>query len=184
MGQYLALGLTYSIFTGLENLRKNKVSNGSLRRGIQRSLSFDMTLYDEVETDNNLVFTLKDESLEKDLLPFLETLYPMIYEQKNKKDIGILKQLHSTPSTQWWDVDHEKDDCVFQIDNYAESCIIKLGNSQSNIRLGFDNVILYRGHGKILTEGMDDFIDLFNRCLHETFNEHPIVRSVQVYITG
>jgi hypothetical protein len=186
MGQFLALGLTHSIFTGLEGLRKNNVSNEELRQEIQRSLSFDMTLYDEVETNKDLVFTLKDESLEKDLLPFLETFYPMVYRKPtDKEDLDILMQLRSTPSTEWLDIAHEKDNYIFQMDNYAESCVIKLSRDfHLGIALGFHNVILYHGHGKILTEGIGDFISFFNRCLHEAFKKHPIARSMQVYITG
>ena len=186
MGQYMAMGLAYKIITPLDDLRKKKISNEELRREIENSLLFDLELYDETETDEYLLFTLKNQVLETNLIPFLEALYPMIYKERDEGEYhDLLKQLHSMPSAEWLDLAREKSNAAFRFDKYAEPRYISfLKDFRPSIRLDFNCVMLYLGYGKIITEGIYDFMDFFKHYIHETFKEHPIVKSVQVYITG
>ena len=186
MGQFLALGLTHSIFTSLKDLRKEKVTNEELKQEMQRSLFFDRNLYDEAETEKHLVFTLKDHVLETGLIPLLESIYPMVYEKPKKEGYPeVLKRLRSTPPAEWMDVAREKSNYAFQMDNYAGPSYVEIQKDfLPEIELGLHCVMLYHGYGKIITEGIYDFTSFFNRCIHETFKEHPLVKAVQVYITG
>ena len=183
MGQYMAMGLVHEIITPLDDLRKKKISNEELRREIENSLLFDLELYDETETDEYLLFTLKNQVLEMDLIPFLEVLYPVVYDEQDEGEYrDLLKQLRSTPPAEWLDLAHEKSNSAFQFDEYAEPRYIGfLKDFRPSIRLDFNCVILYLGYGKISTEGIYDFADFFKHCIHETFKEHPIVKSIQIY---
>ena len=101
MGQYLAMGFTQKFITSLDELHKKKISNEELRQEIEQTLLFDLKLYDETETDKNLLFTLKNQVLETDLIPFLEAIYPMVYDKRSEEEyLDLLKQLRSMPSTQ------------------------------------------------------------------------------------
>ena len=186
MGQFLAMGLTHEIITSRDELRKNKISDEELRQEVEQSLLFDLNMYDETETDKYLLFTLKNQVLETGLIPFLEAIYPVVYKKGNDIEYqDLLKQLRSMPSTKWLDFTQKKSNDYFQFDEYAESRYIRFSKDfRPNICLDFYCVILYLGHGKISTEGIYEFMDIFKHCLHETFKEHPIVKSIQVYVTG
>ena len=186
MGQYMAMGLAYKMTTPLDDLHKKKISNEELRQEIENTLLFDLNLYDETETDKYLLFTLKNQVLETELIPFLEVLFPKVYDKRNEGDYdNLLKQLRSTPTTKWIDLAREKRFMAFRYDTYAESRYIRFSKAfLPCICLDFNCVMLYLGYGKIITEGIYDFMDFFKHCIHETFKEHPIVKSIQVYITG
>ena len=186
MGQFMAMGIACRISASLKDLRKEKISNKELRQGIEQDLLFDMNLYDETEEDESLLFTLKNQALESDLIPFLETFYPVVYKGGKEKEYrDLLEQLRSTPSTEWLDLANEKCYYDFQYDEYAESRYIEFSKPfRPRIRLDFEFVMLHCGYGKIMTEGLYDFTDFFKYCINETFKEHPIAKSMQVYITG
>ena len=186
MGQFLALGLTRKIFTPLENLRKNNVTTKDLQQEIQRTLYLDMNLYDEEEADAYLVFTLKDHVLETGLIPFLEAIYPLVCKDPEERGYpALLKQLHATSPAEWMDAARAKRNYAFQMDEYAEPRFIRIPKGYyQDIQLRFHCVILHHGYGKIITEGIYDFTNFFNHCIHETFKDHPLAKSVQVYITG
>jgi hypothetical protein len=40
------------------------------------------------------------------------------------------------------------------------------------------------GYGKIVTEGMEDFFNIFKYCISGTFKDYPIAKSINAYITG
>ena len=51
------------------------------------------------------------------------------------------------------------------------------------VRFRFARIIFYMGYGKAITEGIDDFTQLFSHFMRETFRDHPIAGAVQVYLT-
>jgi hypothetical protein len=172
--------------TSLGELRKEKISNEELRQEIENSLSFDLKLYDETETDKYLSFTLKDEVLETGLITFLEAIYPIVYKNRDDGEYqGLLKKIRETPSMDWIDLALKKSYRAFRFDKYAESQYIEFSKPfRPGVSIDFNCIMLYLGYGKIITEGIDDFTDFFKHCIHETFKEHPIVKSIRVYITG
>ena len=187
MGQFLAMGLVHKMIIPLDEIRKRKISNEELRQKIEESLFFDLKLYDETETDKTLSFTLKNQVLEKELIPFLEALYPIIYEKSESgRYLNLLQQLRSTPSTEWIDLADKKSNYAFQYDVYGESEYISFleKDFRPTIRINFASIMLYAGYGKIITEGINDFLSFFKYCINETFKDHSIVKSIRVYITG
>ena len=105
MGQYLAMGLMHKMIISQDELKKGKISRKELRQEIKNTMSFDLKLYDELEDDQYLLFTLKNKVLETDLIPFLEVLYPKIFDKHYESDyLDLLKQLRSTPSSEWLDL--------------------------------------------------------------------------------
>ena len=187
MGQFLALGLMNEMIISRDDLKKKKISKKELRQEIEKNLLFDLKLYDETETDDGyLLLTLKNEVLEKDLIPFLEAIYPKIFEDNDKYYLDILKRLRSTPSSEWLDLAKEKSNYAFRFDEYGEASYITFLEKDfcPSIRIKFNSLMLFLGDGKILTEGIEEFLRFYKYCIHETFKEHQIVKSVRVYITG
>jgi len=186
MGQYLAMGMVHEISTSIDDLHKKKISSKELQQEIEQTLLFNLQLYDKTEAGDKLLFTLKNQVLETGLIPFLEAFYPIVYDKQDEDTYhDLLQQLHSTPSAKWTDLAKNAGHPAFQYDKYAEPRFITFSKAFCpSIRLDFNCVMLYFGYGKILTEGILDFTDFFKHCIHETFKEHPIVKSIQVYITG
>lgn len=183
MGQYLALGLAYKIFIPLETVRKYDISEDVLRKEIQRDLYFNMNLYEADETETNLVFMIKDDIFDEGLISFLEAVYPHLYDDAREQDgyAAVLDQLCSTPCDEWIDFAREKSNFAFQMDDYAEPRYIR---TPVDVCLRFRTLFFYVGYGKIITEGLHDFMDFFKFCFQETFKEHPIAKAVQINIIG
>ena len=187
MGQFLAIGLAHKIITSRDEIREGNISNEELRQEIEQTMLFDMNLYDETETDKNILFTLKNQVLEKELIPFLEVLYPIVYRNSEADEyLTLLQELRTTPYTKWIDLADMGSNYTFQLDVYGESQYVSFSTKdfRPTICLDFKTLMLYRGDGKIMTEGIDDCLDFFKHCIIETFREHPIAKSMHVYITG
>ena len=128
MGRFMALGLTHSIFTSLEGLHKKKVTREELLQEMQRSLYFDLALYDEAETDKHLVFTLKDHVLETGLIPLLESIYPMVYRDPKEEGYpDVLKRLRLTPPAEWMNVARKKSNYAFLLPYPSIRCAASHG---------------------------------------------------------
>ena len=187
MGQFLAMGLAHKIIISLDDLRTKKISNKELQKKIETDLFFDLNLYEEFETDKNVLFILKNQVLEKELIPFLEKLYPIVYRKDEDNNyLDLLQQLRTTPTTQWIDLAERKSNYAFQYDVYGESQYIRFLEKDFHPALcvDFTDIMLYCGYGKIVTEGINDFLSFFKYCINETFREHPIAKSIHIYITG
>jgi len=187
MGQFLAIGLAHEIITSREEIRKKNISKEELRQEIEQTMLFDMKLYNETETDKSLVFTLKNQVLERDLIPFLEVLYPIVYRNRNHDEyLKLLQELRTTSYTKWIDLAEMKSNYAFQLDEYGESQYIRFSTKdfRPTIRLYLKTLMLYMGDGKIMTEGIGNLLIFFKHCIAETFKEHPIAKSMHVYITG
>jgi len=187
MGKFLAIGLAYEIVTSSEEIRKKNISKEELRKEIEQTMSFDIKLYNETKTDKNLIFTLKNQVVERDLIPFLEVLYPVVYRNSNHDEyLKLLQKLRTMPYTKWIDLAEMKSNYAFQLDEYGESQYIRFSTKDflPTIRLDFKTLMLYMGDGKISTEGIGNLLNFFKYCITETFKDHPIAKSMRVYITG
>jgi hypothetical protein len=186
MGQYTAIGLMYKAFVSKEKMDRENISVEELRNEMQQSLSYDMALYDESITDGYVVYTLKDDVMKEGLIPFLEVFYPVIQPYKEKEYANILKTLQSTASDKWIEYAKEQTgELLFFMDNYAESRYVEFNKTfQPFVGVSFKFIMLKRGYGKIVTEGMVDFFNIFKYCISGTFKDYPIAKSINAYITG
>ena len=109
----------------------------------------------------------------------------MIVAENENDTQKLLGRLRTTPVSEWLDLAKRKAYSQFQFDEYAESRTIRFSKPfLPYISLNFKNVIFHLGYGKISTEGIYEFQDFFKYCMHETFKEHPVVKAIQIYITG
>jgi hypothetical protein len=186
MGRYLAMGLIHEIVTSRDEIRKKNISNEELRQEIEQTMLLDIQLYDETETDRDIVFTLKNQVLERYLIPFLEAFYPIVYRYDHDEYLKLLQELRTTQCAQWIDLADMKGNYTFRLDKYGESLYLRFSTKgfHPTICLDFKTLMLYMGDGKILTEGISNFLIFFKHCINETFKEYPIAKSMHVYITG
>jgi hypothetical protein len=187
MGQFLAVGLAHEIVASRKEIKKKNISKEELRQEIEQSMLFDMKLYDETETDNSLIFSLNNQAYERDMIPFLEVFYPIVHRNDHDNEyLELLQKLRTMPFTQWMDLAERKRYCDFQLDEYGEYQYVRFATKdfRPSVRLYLKTLMLYMGYGKISTEGIDNLLIFFKHCIIETFKEHPIAKSMHVYITG
>jgi hypothetical protein len=187
MGQFIAIGLMYDAVVSRKEMDKGHITVEELRNEMQQSLSYDMTFYDEEITDEYIVYTLKDDVMKEGLIPFLEVFYPVIQPDEKKEEYTkILKILKSTALDEWFEYAEVRTaEPVFIMDEYAQSRNIHFKKDFGpSVRVSFDFIMLKVGYGKIITEGVYDFFDIFKYCISETFKDYPIAKSISAYITG
>ena len=190
MGQFLAIGLPYKIIAIPERANK-PVTLEDVRAEMERSLHYDMNLYDGEEGEKSHILTLKNEPLKEGLLPFLESFYPKIYakmESRQSEDsrdsVKALETLRSIPFEQWIDFASDKSNYAFQMSECSGLKNLEIQKDfRPRVQLRLDCIILYHGSGKIITEGIGDFTTFFKFCMQEAFAEHPIVKAVEIYVT-
>ncbi|MDR1491496.1 MAG: hypothetical protein LBT05_02055 [Planctomycetaceae bacterium] len=181
MGQFLAIGLAQQIVVSNKNLEHNKITLQELRTELQTN-NYDLDIYDETTNEESIIFTLKESVIQTDLIPFLESFYPKFYGNQSKKYTeNVLEQLRAEP-TQWLDFAKRKSEEAFQWDNDSSYYLCFTKPFHPYISLSFSYVILSLG-GKIMSEGISQYLDFFKYCIQETFKEHPIAKSVRPFIT-
>ena len=190
MGSYLAIGLPHQIFTTPKDKNSKHVpSLSEVRDEMDRSFMYDMSLFDSEEREGSYVFTLKNELLKEGLIPFLESFYPKVYigEHYALENDGYQKALETLRTTffeQWVDFARDQSNYAFYLSTYPDMQYLEIPKDfRPIVRLRVDYLVLYKGSGKIITEGIDDFIRFFEFCFHEAFAEHPIGKAVEIYIT-
>ena len=125
MGQHLAIGFPYQIFVTPEKTYNQTVSLEEVREEMERSLYYDMGLFEAEEGEKTQVFTLKNQPLKDGLLPFLESFYPTIYEKEHVKPDDdreypfVLETLRTTPFEQWLDFARGKSNYAFQLGTHT-----------------------------------------------------------------
>ena len=193
MGQYLAIGLPRQIFVTPERTYNQTISLEDVREEMERSLHYEMSLFEWEDREKMWIFTLKNEPLKEGLIPFLESFYPRIYprtqkyaESENERGyLKALETLRTTPFEQWFDFAREKSNYAFHMGTCSALQYLELQKYfRPSVRLRLDCLSLYVGNGKIITEGIDDFTTFFKFCFREAFSEHPIAKAIEIYVTG
>jgi hypothetical protein len=185
MGQHLAIGFPYQIFVTPERTYNQTISLEDVRGEMERSLYYDMRLFDAEEREKSQVFTLKNEPLKEGLIPFLESFYPKIYSKDDEEYPNVLETLRSTPFEQWLDFARDKSSYAFQLDTHTSLMYLTIQKDfRPKICLRLDCLSLYVGSGKIFAEAIGDFTRFFKLCVQETFSQHPIVKAIEIYVAG
>ena len=185
MGQHLAIGFPYQIFVTPERMHNQTVSLEEVRGEMERTLYYDMKLFEAEESEKAQVFTLKNEPLKEGLLPFLESFYPKIYSADDEEYPIVLETLRSTPFEQWLEFARCKSNYAFQLDTHVSQIYLTIQKDfRPKVCLRLDCLSLYVGSGKIFAEAIGDFTRFFKLCVHEAFSEHPIAKAVGIYVAG
>ncbi len=183
MGQFLAIGLVTKQIIPKDQLEKGKISNEELILKMQKELHFNPVIFDFTENEKNIVFKLKKELFESELIPFLEKFYPLIYINNNLY-LETLKELKNTTSDKWLPFAEHKSCEQFQMDDYgAEDNLYFDKDFQPRVKI-FNKSILLSMEGKIMMESYGRQFNFFKLCMTEMFKEFRLAGALRVYITG
>lgn len=180
MGQFLAIGLVTKIKVEKAKVQQAQMSVGELQEKIQQKYGFNADLYELIENEEVYEFELKKEILFEQLLPFLKTIYPLLYDESIYYD-SILEKLGSMSSSQWMEFVRRESEEAFQFDKYGEcDCLTE---KFIDIKIYYESLILSM-EGKILMETYGQLFQFFKLTMMQTFKEFSLASALRVYITG
>ncbi len=185
MGQYLAIGIVTRVIVSKKELKKGDISQAELIDQMQSRLHFNTEIFSLSENEDYLIFMLKDDVFHHQLIPFLEKLYPIIYNKSNYYDYKeTLDKLKSTEPSSFLALAKEKSYEEFQIDPYGEDDYLYFEKSfKPNVSLSYDSIML-SSEGKIAMEMYGRQFNFFKYCITQTFHEFSLANALRVYITG
>ena len=188
MGQYVCVGIQNKVRvpkSGLDEF-KDKYSHEELLE------YFEMThritdVFERKENKEEYVYQLKDEVVEKELLPFLKDFYPIRYQEKKCyeyalkavetcKSISELKEMMESSYTDF-------DDAFRIIKGSSLSFLTPDSFDRRCYSFSYQNVS-FSMDGKILMEYYGSFMGFVRRSLCELFKQYKIVDAFRVWIEG
>ena len=180
MGQYLAIGLVTKI--KIEKNKDNKIllNIENLQEKMQDFFHFVPQIYRPSEDDDSYMFILREDIINSQLIPLLEIIYPLLYENPEHYD-NILKKLRILPSSKWIQWAKNKQEEAFQFDKYGMCDFLKENNSK--ICLHYEAILLSM-EGKIGMEAFGRQFNFLKYTMTQAFREMSLAGSLRIYITG
>jgi hypothetical protein len=183
MGQYLATGLVTELRVSKKEVEQAKIGMDELVDKMSIRLRFNPAIYTLQNENEYFAFYLKDEILRKELIPFLEKLYPALYNLNEYADFpAVLAKLKSIEPEHWLRIAKEKKYAAFQFDPYGMPGYLDapFGNV---IKISYCSVILSM-EGKVIMDGCGGQFAFFQYCIAQAFAEFALSGATRVYITG
>jgi hypothetical protein len=175
MGQFIVTGLTTQI-----KIIRTKCSKLKYEDVYQHVLKYyPLELFYEAHDEDIYCWKVNTTIFQEGFVDFL-TEYLNIYGDYPKDLIEKICLIKNPDDI--LNIANEKSFCNFQIDEYGESHFIRLPLN-SNLIIMPTNIILTMD-GKIMTEGISDFLNFTTYCLRESFSKYPVGLLLNAYITG
>lgn len=180
MGTFLATNLWMNIQIPRESIQKKGLDEDGLISFLKAGIDFQPDIYDREDTEEKVVFRLKESILVKELLPFLQDYYAVYYhDPEENPSVDLLDNLKSLPPEKWtayiekddsYTICHEED--RFLLGEYRNS----LPASVQYWRLTLE--------GKVMAEAMNAHLHLFSYALKRAFADFSIVQALDVRLLG
>jgi len=185
MGQMLSIGIMIEITFSKSEMIKGKLTTAEILEKMGKTLFINPNIYVLEEKEDNIYLRLKDEILEKELVPFLEKIYPQLYLNITDSDYTeVLDTLRKEPLSEWENLAKRKRYCSYQFDNYSESQILYFDKPfLPKIHLNSKEIML-SAEGKIVMEEYGRQFNFLKYCMVCTFKEYLLASALRVYITG
>ena len=181
MGDFLAIGLVNRIYVKRKEVDGAQITLDRLQERMKQDFYYSPDIYTMNEHDDTYhVFTLKEDVLHEQLVPLLETLYPLLYERSVYYD-DVLQELRTLPSSEWISWAEEKPSEVFQYSNRDRSDYIQ--ENHRDIRLYYESILLSL-EGKIAMEVYGRQFNFMKYLMIQTFQQFSLARALRIYITG
>lgn len=125
-------------------------------------------------------FRLKDDVFHAQLIPLLEEIYPLLYDDSTYYD-DVIKKLKILPSSEWLQWAARKPEEAFQFDGYGMSDCMEINHRK--IHVHYDCLLLSM-EGGIIMEVFGRQFKFFKYTMMQTFKQFSISGALQTYITG
>jgi len=179
MGQYLQMGICYRIKVDKKRLDKLGVTFEKLKNELNKH--FDLSLYDLNETQDEIIFGLKESVVLEQLQEFMQFQY-LMYPQEQpyidcfKSAIEIIGELSSLQEIV--EVAEEKKFSCFQSNTITD--VVKV-SSWNSLSVGISMLVFFV-EGKILMEGYNSFLRFIENNIRESGKKWSITGAFRCFI--
>jgi hypothetical protein len=184
MGQFLAIGLTTTLMVEKQAAIQYQIDLETIKTRLAQKDNFSESIYDFTETTDNWTWTLKDEVIKTNLMPFLEDYFPQLYPQDKEEYVEELAILRENPPKNLKAASEIEDLYIFRENAYAGSKYLYFDDKpfRPSIEYSFEAIMLGM-EGKISMETYGTFFSLWTKAMRCMFAKHPISAALRIYIT-
>lgn len=180
MGQFLYMGLWYKVEILQSSISYYKLAEADVLSELAKKL--DLTIYNREDTNESLVFRLKDELLENELISFLATQFSFFEQspdnQKNYQDTIMAIKKQKT-ATEIISLAESRSLRYFQQYDFMDE--IQVGEWRRYLSLQISNLI-FEIVGKTFIEEYYDFLVYLVNLIRKAAEGNPLSGAVAVAI--
>ncbi len=180
MGQFLAIGLAIKISVAKRDVNKAQLNMEELQEVMRQEIHYIPEIYVVSADDDSYCFTLKKDILYDQLIPFLKSIYPLLYDDPVFYN-SIISRLGETPPSGWLEWAAEKPGEAFQFEEYGTCDSVE--RNYTRISVCYDCLLLSM-EGKIMMEVFGRQFKFFKYTMMQTFRQFAIAGALRTYITG
>ncbi len=189
MGSFLHIALIYQFSIDKNIFEDNELSFEHFEEKMGNKIRLDFSLFERKEEKYKYVWTLKEDVLDKNLFPLLESFYPFAYyESYNHRYRDTLKEVKGKTARQVIEIAENSGSESFQLIYYFEDAYTFFEDNKddtfpTHVNWSFRPLFLTT-EGKISMEEHGATFDLFGRSLQALFSDNPLSKTFVVYIGG
>lgn len=180
MGQFLAIGLSTKITIKKSEASTARLNSEELQEYMQRELLYTPEIYTLEENDKWYSFTLSNDILHGQLLPFLDELYPQLYSDPQCYE-NLLRELNRLSTSEWMDLAKTKSEEVFQFDSYGICDCLSYNYSTVHV---YHECLLLSLEGKVIMETFERQFRFLKYTMMQAFQKFSLSGALRIYITG
>lgn len=182
MGRFLCIGIKTRVIVGRSDLPKFPPGETSAQTIIERNM-VDSELYDLTITDNELIYSLKEEIVGKEWNAFLKEFYKMRYAETGRQtdDDDALEAVSAcTTLKDWLSIASKKQFECYQMDTHR--CVFYFDKGSHRSYIDIEDIILSMD-GKIIMECYNDLFRFLRSCIKKRFAHYKLAATLDVYIS-
>ncbi len=172
MGTYLAVSIWKSVSVSKNNAKDYNFTGKELGKFLNEEIDFPIDIFECKEDDDNFIFELTQEVIQKELLHFLQKFYNVYFNYKDYYIKEIINPFKTTEPNKWAELieNNEIDEIMPESRSYEIGKKIFLDVDVWRITL----------EGKVSVEEMDRHLQLFEYALQKAFSKFKIAKMLNV----
>jgi hypothetical protein len=179
MAQFITIALTATIVVSKKRIFNDRIPAEVAIETVENN--FDLSCYEYSETEHFYLWKIKQDILDAEIIPFIESVLTFYYDKKEVNYqglIGAIKRNKSYDSLFKLAKDAEYEH--FELDNkqYAQFQLKKLGR---HLQVDYNNIQLLTSERLRLDNFDKTFMFLLN-CLKKAFAEFQLSKTFEMYV--
>ena len=179
MAQFLTVALKASMIIPKKRINMDNIPVALAKSTIEEN--FDLSLYDHVETDHNLIWKLKDTILSDEITLFLDAVLKFYYDKEAGEFQSLVREVSRTKTYDGLlKVANENVYDHFTLDNnqYSQYSLKKIGK---HLRLDFNMIQFFMGE-RMRMDNFDKTMMFLSNSMQKVFSEFQLSKALGLYI--
>jgi len=182
MGQFLAIGLVTRFSVSKNDLTSANIDLTEFEHTLSEKLNYIVSYFERTESEEYFTYSLTNEQLETEMVPFLRTLYPMLYPDSPAMYTTVLSELSTKTAKEILKYAEDQPEESFQDDGYAMNDRISI--NKRRISIHYRNIIMLALEGKIVMEEYGKIFAFVKKCMTLALPDQKMASCLRMYITG